>query len=259
MLLFDMIGANSYMWSKRHIRLHHNFTNVEGWDSDIEKSKFLKVHPGSVKKAGYRYQHLLILIYPLFITNWFLIRDFKDFFYPRMIVRKTGGAPFKQYLKLFFFKIFFVGYLVVIPALLTPFTTIQIFLALFMMLLTAGLFALTVLLPPHVNTGNQFPMADNEMNLSQSWLMHQLNTTNDVTSSNWFTRHIMANSNFHIVHHLFPNISYVYAREVTEVIKKYNREAGLPYRSYPMVTTFKNHYKLMRSNARPADILEEDM
>ncbi len=259
MLLFDIIGANSYMWHKRHLRLHHNFTNVEGWDSDIEKSKFLKVHPLSLKKTGIRYQHLVILIYPLFITNWFLIRDFKDFFNPRMIVRKTGGAPLKQYLKLFFFKLFFVSYLVVVPAVVTQFYLVQTVLALFIMLLTAGLFALTVLLPPHVNTGNQFPVADKEMNLSQSWLMHQLNTTNDVTRSNWFTRHVMANSNFHIMHHLFPNISYVYAKEVTEEIRKYNNEAGLPYRAYPMLTTFKNHYKLMRSNARPVNILEEDM
>lgn len=259
MLLFDMIGANSYMWNKRHLRLHHNFTNVEGWDSDIEKSKFLKVHPKSANKKAGKFQHLIIFIYPLFITNWFLIRDFKDFFNPKMIVRKISGVPLKQYFKLFFFKLFFIGYLVVVPTFITEFSVLQTVLALFVMLLTAGTFALTVLLPPHVNTGNQFPVADNEMNLSQSWLMHQLNTTNDVTRSNWFTRHVMANSNFHIMHHLFPNISYVYAREITEVIKEYNREAGLPYKSYTMLTTFKNHYKLMRSNTNPGNILEEDM
>ncbi len=259
MLLFDMIGASSYMWNKRHLRLHHNFTNVDGWDSDIEKSRFLKVHPASSKKKGHRYQHLILFIYPLFITNWFLIRDFKDFFNPRMIVRKTGRAPVMQYLKLVFFKLFFVGYLVIIPAILLDFPIVQIALAFFIMLFTAGAFALTVLLPPHVNTENQFPVVDDNMNLSQSWLTHQLNTTNDVSRSNWFTRHVMANSNFHVVHHLFPNISYVYAKEITEVIRQYNQETGLPYRVYPLLTTFKNHYKLIRSNGQAINILEEDM
>ncbi len=259
MLLFDMIGANSYMWNKRHLRLHHNFTNVEGWDSDIEKSKFLKVHPQSHRKNGSRYQHFILLLYPLFITNWFLIRDFKDFFLPGMIVRKIGDVPWQEYVKLFFFKLFFIGYLVVIPALITDFSLWQVIFAFFIMLLIAGLFALTVLLPPHVNTGNQFPVTDDEMKLEQSWLMHQLNTTNDVNRSNWFTRHVMANSNFHISHHLFPNISYVYAREVTDAIKKYNLQEGLPYRSYPMFTTFKNHYRLIKTNSRLMNILEEDM
>ncbi len=259
MLLFDMIGANSYMWNKRHLRLHHNFTNVDGWDSDIEKSKFLKVHPQREKKTGHPYQHLIILIYPLFITNWFLIRDFKDFFYSKMIVRKIGEIPFKEYIRLFFFKFFFITYLVIIPAFLTPFTAAQTIFALFIMLLTAGLFALSVLLPPHVNTENHFPVADSKMYLPQSWLMHQLNTTNDVNRSNWFTKHIMANSNFHLSHHLFPNISYVYAPEVTKAIRKYNLQQGLPYRSYPMFTTFKNHYKLIKKNRRVINLLEEDM
>jgi len=259
MLLFDMIGANSYMWSKRHTRLHHNYTNVAGWDSDIEKSKFLKVHPGDTKKIEHPYQSLIIFLYPLFITNWFLIRDFKDFFNAKMIVRKLGEVPWQEYVKLFFFKFFFIGYIVVIPAFITPFSWWQVILALFLMLLSAGLFALTVLLPPHVNTSNQFPQVNEKMKLEQSWLMHQLNTTNDVNGSNWFTRHIMANSNFHIAHHLFPNISYVYAKEVTEVIKNYNLQAGLPYRSYPLLTTLKNHYRLIKSNSSKFNILEEDM
>jgi linoleoyl-CoA desaturase len=259
MLLFDIIGANSYMWNKRHLRLHHNFPNVDGWDSDIEKSRFLKVHPQAGIKKGHRYQHLIIFMYPLFITNWFLVRDFKDFFNPNMIVRKIAEVPLIEYFKLFFFKFLFIGYLVVVPVLLTPFSLAQTFLALFIMLVTAGMFALTVLLPPHVNTENQFPITNDQLDLSQCWLSHQLNTTNDVGRSTWFTRHVMANSNFHISHHLFPNISYVYAREVTDIIKKYNLQAGLPYRSYPMATTFRNHYKLIKGNARLINILEEDM
>ena len=259
LILFDIMGANSYMWEKRHVRLHHNFTNVDGWDSDIEKSKFLKVHPQNNKKIGSQSQHLMVLLYPLFITNWFLIRDFKDFFNQGMIVRKIIEIPRHEYIKLVFFKLLFVGYLVFIPALTTYFSWTQILLALFFMLLSAGFMALTVLLPPHVNTSNQFPVADTEMKLNQSWLMHQLNTTNDVNTSNWFTRHVMANSNFHVAHHLFPNISYVYAKEVSETIRKYNQKAGLPYRSYPLITTFKNHYKLIKANGRAINIMDENL
>ncbi|MBK7434293.1 MAG: fatty acid desaturase [Chitinophagaceae bacterium] len=259
MLLFDLIGANSYMWQKRHVRLHHNYTNVEGWDSDIEKSKFLQVHPQDDKKIKHHYQHLLIWLYPLFITNWFLVRDFKDFFSRKMIVRKISDPTLREYIKLFGFKLFFIGYLVVLPAWITPFAWWQCALALFIMLVSAGFFALLVLLPPHVNTSNQFPVADKNLRLSQSWLMHQLNTTNDVRNTNWFTRHVMANFNFHIAHHLFPNIPYVYAKEVTDVIASYCSQAGLPYRSYPIGYTLVNHYRLIKRNARVAEFMEEDL
>ena len=259
MLLFDILGANSYMWNKRHIWFHHNFPNVDGWDTDIEKSKFLKVHSGTKEKKGHRHQQLILLLYPLFITNWFFIRDFKDFFKPHTIVRKIGDVPLKEYFKLFFFKISLIGYLVVVPAFLTPFSAVQTFFGLLVFLVTAGIVGLAVLVPPHANVKNQFHVADDQMNLPHSWLLHQLNTTNDVIESNWFTRHVMANSNFHISHHLFPNISYVYAPEVTEVIREYNLEAGLPYKCYPMASTFKNHYKLVKENARLYNLLDEDM
>ena len=259
MLLFDLIGANSYMWKKRHNRLHHYFTNVQGWDCDIEKSKFLKVHPEDHKKLLNRYQHLLVILYPLFITNWFLIRDFKDFFDRSMIVRRLGYVPVIEYIKLFFFKIFFVSYLVVIPALLTSYDWRGIVLAFFIMLLSAGFFALIVLLPPHVNSTNEFPQVKGDMQIKETWLQHQLNTTNDVNCHNWFTRHVMGNFNFHIAHHLFPNISYVYAKEVTDVIKEYNIQNGYPYRTYPLQFTFSSHYHLIKQNGKVLDLLDDDM
>ena len=259
MLLFDAIGANSYMWKKRHIRLHHHFTNVQNWDSDIEKSKFLKVHPHDHDKLLPRYQHLLIFLYPFFITNWFLVRDFKDFFDSRMIVRRLGAVPLVEYGKLFFFKAFFTGYLVGVPLWFTPFTVGQLLIAFLVLLVSAGFFALVVLLPPHVNTTNQFPEAGNDGQLHESWFRHQFLTTNDVQCNNWFSRHVMGNFNYHLAHHLFPNISYVYAPEVTAVIRDYALQQGLPYRSYPLWYTFRAHYRLIRQNGQALDILNEDM
>lgn len=258
-LLMDLMGGNSFMWKKRHIYLHHNYINVENWDSDIEKTHLLKVHPQGKIKVFNRYQHLLVFLYPMFVINWFLIRDFKDFFSTRMIVRKLGKIPTAEYYKLFLFKLFFVMYAFVLPVVVTPFSWMQVAGAFFLMLLSAGFVALFVLLPPHVNTNNEFPVVDEQLNLPYSWLAHQLNTTNDVENCNWFTRNIMANFNFHIAHHLFPNISYVYSEEVTQVIKNYAQENGLRYKAYPLLETFKSHYQLIKKNQSLPNLLEEDM
>ena len=69
----------------------------------------------------------------------------------------------------------------------------------------------------------------------------------------------MANFNFHIAHHLFPNISFVYAPEVTKIIKNYAEEHDLPYKSYSLTTALKYHYRLIKSNSITFDLFEENM
>ena len=43
--LFDLMGANSFVWRQRHIRFHHNYPNVNGWDTDIEQSNLARIFP----------------------------------------------------------------------------------------------------------------------------------------------------------------------------------------------------------------------
>ncbi|WP_349630835.1 fatty acid desaturase [Aquiflexum sp. TKW24L] len=259
MMIFDMMGANSYMWQKRHIIFHHNFPNVAGWDSDIEKSKFLKVHPDEKGKWLTKYQHFIIFLYPFFLLNWFLVRDFRDYFIQFTGKGKFGPIPFREYIKLLSFKILFVGYVFVIPIYYTPFSIFQVILAGLMMFLVAGIFALFVLLPPHVNINNQFPMVGIKHTLPNSWLKHQLLTTNDLLEQNWFTRYAMANFNFHIAHHLFPNVSYLYAQEVTAEIEKFCLEQGLGYKSISIWKSLRDHYRLIKSNRVETPIWEENM
>ena len=78
---FDLLGANSYIWKIRHIRLHHNYPNVMGWDSDFEQSEMARVFPHGHYSKMHKYQHIYLpFLYPFFLLNWLLIRDFKDFF-----------------------------------------------------------------------------------------------------------------------------------------------------------------------------------
>jgi linoleoyl-CoA desaturase len=95
--------------------------------------------------------------------------------------------------------------------------------------------------------------------MKNSWLNHQFATTNDVKINNWFTRNVLGNFNFHIAHQLFPNISSVYAPEVTKVIKDYADDNGLGYRSYPIKKALLLHYRLIRYNAVGINFLEEEM
>jgi linoleoyl-CoA desaturase len=257
--IFDFLGANSFIWKKRHEILHHNFPNITGWDADIEQASFMRISPQDRQKPVHSVQHRTFLfLYPLYIVNWLLVRDFKDFFSSQQIVRKICTIPLREYVILFSFKLLFLAYTILIPFML-GIPIIQSVIALFCMLIVAGVFALLVLLTPHVNVTNAFPVPDEQNKISGGWLWHQFTTTNDVTVDNWFTRSIMANFNLHVAHHLFPHISYVYLPEVTHVIREYAAANHLPYRTYSMIDSLQSHLQLIRQNAIETSFFEEEL
>ncbi len=255
---FDLMGANSYIWKIRHIWLHHNYPNVMGWDSDFEQSKMLRVFPHGNRSKMHKYQHIYLpFIYPLFIFYWLLIRDFKDFFYKKNLVWKITSIPKIEYVKLFFFKAVFIFYTLFLPMLVLHISFVQILIAFLIMMFTVSIFGLIVLLPPHANTESHFPLPDENGKMPTSWFVHQLSCTTDLKEDNWFIRFFMGGFNYHIAHHLFPSVHHVYYPEVTKVIEKFAGENNLPYKKFPLITSLKNHYKLLKENAFHENIFEE--
>lgn len=258
--IFDIIGANSYIWKKRHAILHHGFPNVSGWDSDIEQASLFKIYPHESNRKIHQYQHWYFsLFYPLYLVNWVFVRDFKDFFNKKQVVRKVCSIPLIEYLKLFFFKAFFFFYTILVPVIFFEVIWWHTILALISMLIVAGVFALIVLLSPHVNTTNEFPLPDQYGKLTDCWFHHQLVTTNDVSLDNWLTRNVMGNFNYHIFHHLFPRLPNVYAPYVTKIIREIATENNLGYRTYPLKDALLFHYQLIRNNAVDGGILDDTM
>lgn len=258
--LFDLLGANSFIWRLRHIRLHHNYPNVMGWDSDFEQSPLARVFPQAPYSKMHRYQHIYLpVLYPLFLFNWLLVRDFKDFFKKGQLVRKVADIPTIEYVKLFLFKLIFFGYIIILPKFILSISWLQILTAFVIMVFTASIFSLIVLLTPHAVPDSEFPLLNDKGNLSTSWFEHQLLTTNDVAEDNWFTRFFMGCFNFHIAHHLFPSVNHIYYPEVTEVIKNFAAQNDLPYRRFPIMTSLKKHYQLLKYNSIQENIFEETM
>lgn len=257
---FDFMGANSFIWRMRHVRLHHNYPNVMGWDSDFEQSPMARVFPHAPFVNMHKYQHIYLpLLYPLYLFNWLLVRDFKDFFNKKQLVRKVAEIPRIEYVKLFIFKAFFISYTIILPKYVLDITWGQMAAAFLIMVFTASIFSLIVLLTPHAVPDSEFPMPDAKGQLPTTWFEHQLRTTNDVKEDNWFTRFFMGCFNYHIAHHLFPSVNHVYYPEVTAVIKRFARENNLPYRQFPLRVSLAKHYELLKSNSVHENIFEETM
>ncbi len=258
--LFDLMGANSFIWKLRHIRFHHNFPNVNGWDTDIEQSSLARVFPSGSFSRMHKYQHIYLpFLYPLYLANWLLIRDFKDFFNKKKTVRKLIAIPKIEYLKLFVFKGIFLFYMIALPKMVLGVSWSVALIGFAIMLFTASIASLMVLLSPHANTESSFPLPNGDNRFEHSWMMHMLMTTNDITHDNWFTRFFMGSFNFHVVHHLFPNVNHAYYPEITSLLKQKAIHYDLPYREYPLITSLRNHYRLLKNNRQVESIFEETM
>ena len=249
MYVFDITGANSFIWKKRHVLSHHRFQNIAGWDSDVQQGALFKIYPHDEKTKFHKYQHhFILLIYPLYLINWVFIRDFKDFFVKSDIIKNMIKIPPIEYVKLILFKLFFIYYTVIFPIHIGVSPEIAIG-TLFFMLITSGSISLLILLTPHVNSANYFPYPDEKGNLPISWLEHQFITTNDLTLDTWFSRNILSNFNYHIAHHLFPSVPSSETKEVTEVIRDFAKENNFRYRSFKPFTALRMHYDLIKNNA----------
>lgn len=258
--LLDLLGANSYIWKIKHIKLHHSFPNVAGWDSDMEQHGLIKLYPSDKTKKIHRYQHITIFVlYPLFFFNWLVVRDFKDYFSNKQPLKKIQKIPVREYIKLFLFKSFFFFYTLVIPVLFFEFTFLQAAAALMLMLVTAAIIALAGLLTQHVNIKNDFPLVQENGKLESTWFITQLATGNNVHTTNWVMRVLLGNFNYHLSHHLFPNISYAYSKEITAIIKDYSKQHDLPYRSFSFINALKYHYLLVKKNGMQKSIFEENI
>ncbi len=257
---FDLMGANSYIWRLRHTRLHHNYPNIMGWDSDIEQSGLARVFPHGAFSKIHRYQHIYLpFLYPFYLLNWLLVRDFKDFFNRKKIVWKIVDIPRSEFVKLFLLKGFFLFYTIFLPRMVLHISWGRAIAAFLIMIFTASIISLIVLLFPHANTESEFPLPDEQNKMPYSWHIHQLRNTNDLTHDNWFIRFFLGSFNYHVAHHLFPSVNHVYYPDITRIIKEEAEKNNLPYRAYSLGTALLNHYKLLKQNRINENIFEETM
>ncbi len=114
--LLDFLGGNSFVWSKRHVLYHHTFTNVPGWDIDVQQTNILRFNSTQAYSPSYKYQHIYMpFLYLFYSLNWILIRDYKDFFDKNSLIRRKTKIARIEYIKLFFFKVLNIFLVIVLP------------------------------------------------------------------------------------------------------------------------------------------------
>lgn len=230
----NMVGANAFNWKMQHNVMHHSYTNILDEDEDISPRGVLRLSPETKWKPIHRYQFIYAwFLYGLMTIVWLLSKDFiRIIRYQRNgLAKKQNANIVKEWIILIGSKCLYIGYIFVLPLLITDLTWQQVLLGIFIMHYIAGFMLAVIFQPAHVVEGTEYPMPDRDRSMKTSWAVHQLlTTTNFANRSKWFTWYV-GGLNHQIEHHLFPNICHVHYSKIAPIVKSTAKEFGLPYKS----------------------------
>ncbi len=230
----NIIGGHAFNWKVQHNVLHHTYTNIHEADEDISPRGILRMSPESDWKPIHRYQYLYAwFFYGLLTFVWVFFKD-----YQRLVKYNKDGLVAKQkasivmeWTVMVLSKVAYLGYTLVIPALVTPFSFGQVFLGFFIMHYIAGFILAIIFQPAHVIEGTEYPVPDLSGNLENSWAVHQMHTTTNFGHREKLFSWYVGGLNYQVEHHLFPNICHVHYRKISTIVKNTAEEFGLPYKS----------------------------
>ncbi len=255
LFIFELLGTNAYNWKNRHLGAHHTFPNIMDYDSDVQQTNIVKIFPKDKHLASHAFQHLYMpFLYLFYIGRWIVYRDFKDAASTHIGAYHNAPYPKKELIKMIASKLFYLLYIIVIPALLLPVSFWMMCLAFFILTVSGSLVITMVLLSTHVGEDANFPEPDEQGVLPYSWSYHQVITSSDFSTNNGVITHLFGGFNHHVIHHLFPHICHIHYTKLTPILKEVCIEYNVPYRSKTyLIPAIISHFKLLKRNGQQQD------
>jgi linoleoyl-CoA desaturase len=248
--LLDVVGGNATNWKIQHNLLHHTFTNIHGLDNDIENGGLMRFTEHQKRRFFHKYQHWYAwILYGFLTVQWMIYKDFLQMieFRKKNLEKAMPRKFWKEYTIMLLTKLFYYSYMVVIPLVLLPFAWWQILIGIFIMQFTTGFTLATTFQLAHVMPEAEFPLPDNENNMEQNWMVHQLATTTDFAKNNKLISWYIGGLNFQVEHHLFPNICHIHYNKLAKIVEETAREYEIPYNNIPSLwIALKQHGKLLK-------------
>ncbi len=229
----NFLGGNVNNWKAQHNIMHHSFTNIEGYDEDINPGSVLRFSPHAEKKKFHKYQYLYAwFMYGLMTLSWTFAKDFSDVKrYSDMGLLKQLKTNFKKEMTLIIVTrfVYFI-YIIVLPLIFMDIAWWQLIIGFLSIHFVAGLTLALIFQLAHVMEETEYPTPRDGTVLNQ-WAVHQLQTTLNFANNKRVFSWLVGGLNFQVEHHLFPNISHVHYRKIAPIVKKTAQEFNLPYNS----------------------------
>ena len=252
--LLNLIGGYAANWQIQHNTLHHGYTNIEGYDEDIDPGKVLRLSPGKPRYPIHRFQHLYAwFLYGLMTFTWVINKDFGQLNrYRKEGLLKLQSKSYNRLLsELILSKILYYAYIVVIPIIVIPIAWWWVPILFFGMHFIGGLTLAVVFQTAHVVPSSEYPEPDKDGNMQNNWAIHQMLTTANFSPKSRIFSWYIGGLNYQIEHHLFPNICHVHYRKIASIVKQTSQEFGIPYNVQPnFAKAVWSHGKMLRQLCR---------
>jgi linoleoyl-CoA desaturase len=254
--LFNVIGANAYMWNITHNIVHHSYTNVVHHDEDIEIAPGL-VRVSETDKLNYihRYQHIYaFFLYTLTTLAWFFKKDYKKFFQKNIGDSHVNKHPKIEYFNLFFYKFIYYGLFIIVPLMVMQATWQQFLLGFLVMNFAEGVVLGLVFQLAHVVEDTIITLPNEANNIEEAWAVHQIRTTANFATKSKLAFFLCGGLNFQVEHHLFPKICHIHYGEVSKIVEATAKDFDLPYHNNStFFSALQSHYQLLKKMGRPAN------
>jgi len=247
------IGGNTFNWKIQHNINHHTYTNIEGFDEDIEPKGSLRLSNLTPLKRIHRFQHIYAFALYCLMTLARTVNEFGQLirYNKAGITKQQGSSPAKEMTKLIVSKVLYLALIIGLPVLFSPFSWWLIIIGFLIMHFTAGFFMSTVFQMAHVVEEAIQPVPDEQGIIHTEWAIHELQTTaNFSRKSRWFGW-LIGGLNYQVEHHLFPNICHIHYKEISPIVEKTAKEFGLPYNeNRTFFSAIGSHIRMLKALGR---------
>ena len=246
--IINFVGGYHINWKIQHNVLHHSFTNIEGYDEDIDKG-VMRFSPTQERKPIFKYQIFYApFLYGILTLYWFVGKDFEQLIrYNRKNLLATQGLTLRRALiEILLTKLGYLILTLIIPIMVLPQPWWQTLLGFLLMLFISGMILALIFQPAHVVEETDFYVPDENGSVQNSWAVHQLHTTTNFANDNALFSWLIGGLNFQIEHHLFPNICHVHYKPLSKIVKRTAEEYGLPYYHHETYyAALKSHFTML--------------
>jgi linoleoyl-CoA desaturase len=249
------LGPSRYLWSYKHHVLHHRFTNIEGWDDDLETRGFLRLSPQQVWKPRYIGQHIFVFVlYAINAIEMVFVKDFVQYFTLRMNPQQRIPVMSRgEKTEFWTAKAIYLTVFIALPIAILPLSHVVVGFLIYQA--TLGMALALVFSMAHQVELAEFPVPGGYTpTIPEEWAAHQMRTTVNFANAspawNWFSGGL----NHQIEHHLFPSISHTHYPDIRKLVRDTALEFHLPYHHFRThAEALTSHYRFLRKlSERPA-------
>jgi linoleoyl-CoA desaturase len=243
----ELLGMSGFRWRTKHNIWHHTYTNIAGFDDDVEAYGLIRLTPRAPWKPLHKLQAWYFpLVYGL-IGFDFIMRDFMMVLFGRSdanhVYPKMDPAS-----KVTFWagKLFYVLIMFVFPLLVFPWW--QVLIGFMIVMLTVGLIMGVIFQLAHINPDAAFPVPQGDPpHIDNEWAIHQVEATVDFAPHNWLLNFYIGGLNYQIEHHLMPHICHLNYPRLAPLVRATCEEFGIRYTCYPTWrSAFASHWRELR-------------